>query len=157
MTALSPIPPKVRAIMPLCGSKNDGEALGACRAVGRVLAREGLNYVDLARAVRVAGDPPASADAGPVWNDEAWQRAACGTGTRTRPVRRRAYTFTPAQSLEHRRMALWVRNNDRGRLSPREREFVADISHQRRELTIGQADWLAILCDRLVMESRAAC
>lgn len=155
MNAPAPINPKVRRVLPMCGSPVDAEALSACRRVGTILAKDGLSYVDLAAAVRVAGDPsPADTSSrGPVWDDRAWRMAA----GRARPHRRRAYTFTPAQSGEHRRMALWVRNNDRGRLSCREREFIADISHQRRELTIAQADWLAVICERLALEERRAC
>ncbi|MCJ2023932.1 hypothetical protein [Methylobacterium sp. J-067] len=150
MTATTIRNPKVCRIMPMLGSSNDAEALSACRRVGAILEKDGQSYVDLAAAIRVEGD---MRPGGPAWDDRAWRAA---TGTRPRPHHRKAYTFTPAQSAEHRRMALWVRNADAGRLSDRERQFIRDIAHQRRELSVPQADWLAAICDRLVMEARCA-
>ena len=73
-----------------------------------------------------------------------------------RPIRRKIYTFTPKQTAAHRRLALWVRNNERGRLSDRERRFITDIASWRRELTIPQADWLTAIADRLDQEDRGA-
>lgn len=148
MSALA-INPKVRKVLPLCGSPVDAEALAACRRVGALLERDGLSYVDLADALPVQGAAPI----GPAWDEKAWRAAA---GPQNRPHHSRVRTFTERQSAEHRRMALWVRNAEAGRLSVREREFIHDIAHRRRELTIAQADWLAAICDRLAMEGRRA-
>ena len=136
------IPPKVVRILPLMGLPIDGEALGACRAVGRVLEHSGLTYRDLAQAIptKQSCDQPISM--GPV---PAYQ-----------PSRRKVSAFTPAQAAHHRRMALWCRNNERGRLTPREREFIANIASWRRELSVGQADWLTDITDRLEQEDRRA-
>lgn len=138
------IPPKVARIMPLMGSSMDGEALGACRAVGRVLDHSGLTYRDLAAAIPTREAAPGLGD-GRVQSPPAY-----------RPSRREVSVFTPAQSAHHRRMALWVRNNERGRLTPREREFIANIASWRRELSITQADWLTDITDRLEQEDRHA-
>lgn len=136
------IPPKVIKILPLMGSPVDGEALNACRAVGRVLQHSGLTYRDLAQAI-----PTTQAYEQPV---------SMGPTPAYRPSRRRVSVFTPAQTTHHRQMALWVRNNERGRLSPREREFIVNVSSWRRELSIHQADWLVTICDRLEQEDRHA-
>ena len=151
MTAPTIINPKALRVLPMCGSPVDGEALSACRRVGAILAKDGQTYNDLAEAVRSAGEALTTV---PAWDDAAWHAAA---DARARPYRRRKYTFTPAQTAEHRRQALWVRNVEAGRLSPRERKFIADITHQRRELTIPQSDWLAAIHDRLAMEAQPTC
>lgn len=134
------IPEKIARIIPLMGSPLDGEALGACRAVGRVLAHSGMTYRDLAAAI-----PTTKAHQRPV---------SMGPVPDYRPSRRKVSVFTPAQAAHHRRMALWCRNNERGRLSLREREFIANVASWRRELSIGQADWLTDITDRLEQEGR---
>ena len=137
------IPEKITRIMPLMGSPIDGEALGACRAVGRVLEHSGLTYRDLAQAIPTARVHEQPLSMGPT---PAYQ-----------PSRRKVSIFTPAQAAHHRRMALWCRNNERGRLTPREREFIANIASWRRELSISQADWLTDITDRLEQENRRTC
>lgn len=137
-------PPKVARIMPMMASPVDGEALSACRAVGRVLAQGGLTYRDLAQAIPTTQAAPANGD------------RRVQTTPAYRPSRRKTFTFTPAQTATHRRMALYCRNADRGRLSRRERDFIADIVAWRRELTIPQADWLTDITDRLEKEDRPA-
>lgn len=148
MSALT-INPKVRKVLPLCGSPVDAEALAACRRVGAILAKDGLSYVDLADALAVESNAPD----GPTWNERAWSAAA---HPRARQARRRPCAFTEKQAAEHRRMALWVRNAEAGRLSERERQFIRDVAHQRHGLSVAQADWLSAICDRLVMEARCA-
>lgn len=149
MTAPAAINPRALRVLPMLGSPVDAEALSACRRVGAILAKDGQNYNDLATAIRVAGEATAS---GPTWDSAAWDAA----GAYVRPYRRKKYTFTPAQASEHRRQALWVRNAEAGRLSQRERQFITDICHQRRELTVAQADWLAVIHERIAMENRHA-
>lgn len=136
------IPHKITRIIPLMGSPVDGEALGACRAVGRVLEHSGLTYRDLAQAIPTARGYEQPVSMGPT---PAYQ-----------PSRRKVSVFTPAQAAHHRRMALWCRNNERGRLTPREREFIANVASWRRELSVGQADWLTDITDRLEQEDRRA-
>jgi hypothetical protein len=136
------IPSKITRIIPLMGSPVDGEALGACRAVGRVLEHSGLTYRDLAQAISTTRPYEQPVSMGPV---PAYQ-----------PSRRKVSVFTPAQAAHHRRMALWCRNNERGRLTPREREFIANVASWRRELSIQQADWLTDITDRLEQEDYRA-
>ena len=143
MNARTLVPPKVCNIIPMLGSPLDGEALGACRAVGRVLDQAGLDFHALAASINTS--PTGEADPSPF---------GFGPVPPYRPIRRKRWAFTPKQTADHRRMALWCRNADGGRLSRREREFVANIASWRRELTIPQADWLSVICDRLEQEDR---
>ncbi|WP_264051672.1 hypothetical protein [Methylobacterium flocculans] len=139
------IPPKVIKILPLMDSPVDGEALGACRAAGRVLRHSGLTYRDLAAAIPTTVPPET------LHNVQGFEPSPA-----YRPSRRKVSVFTPAQTTHHRQMALWVRNHERGRLTPREREFIVNVSSWRRELSIPQADWLVTICDRLEQEDRQA-
>ena len=156
MTGAPAIPEKVRRIMPTLGSSVDGEALGACRAIGRTLGAVGLDYHDLARAIPTKADnvmlEPGHS---PQWNAAQWRSASKRPAPEYRPSRRKPSTFTPMQSAIHRRMALYCRNADRGRLSDRERAFVSEISASRRELSVRQLDWLSTITDRLDMEDRS--
>ena len=153
------IPEKVRRIVPTLGSSVDGEALGACRAIGRTLGTAGLDFHDLARAIPVrsdlVGDAHEDRRPAPKWDAAQWRSASTRPPPEYRPSRRKASVFTPTQSALHRRMALFCRNADRGRLSDRERAFVSEISASRRELTVRQYDWLSTITDRLDMEDRS--
>jgi hypothetical protein len=60
MTALV-IPSKVPSLVRLLASENDGEALGAARALGRVLSNEGMSFHDLAD--RLTHAPPYASEA----------------------------------------------------------------------------------------------
>lgn len=148
MNARSPIPEKVRLLVPVLSSPHEGEVVGTARAIGRVLGTAGLTYHDLAAAIPTAGD----AVRVPEWDAAGWRAANPAPAART--TRRKVYTFTPAQSAAHRKMALYCRDADRGRLSPRERDFVSNVASWRRELTIAQADWLGDITDRLEQEDR---
>lgn len=59
MTALV-IPSKVPSLVRLLASENDGEALGAARALGRVLSNEGMSFHDLAD--RLIEPPPCASE-----------------------------------------------------------------------------------------------
>lgn len=153
------IPPKIRSILPLCGSSTDGEALGACRAIGRTLGTVGLDFHDLAKAIQTG---PIKADnvhldrrSAPKWDDAQWRSASTRPAPAYRPSRRKASIFTPLQQAVHRRHALWVRNAEGGRLSDKERSFIASVVHQRHELSLAQADWLVDIVDRIDMEDRS--
>ena len=152
MTASSLIPMKVRAILPLCGSEIDGEALGACRAVGRVLNAAGFDFRDLAAAIRV--DEPAV-------GYEMSRRRDKSTAERSRgPIPpydayswRRAYT--PGQEAEHRARVRFCQGQA-WRLTAWEREFVNNVARLHGNLSIKQGDRLAAMTDRLDMEARRA-
>ncbi len=51
---LHPVADQVAKLLAMLGSDQDGEALAAARALGRVLASAGLGFTDLAEAVRQA-------------------------------------------------------------------------------------------------------
>ena len=158
MNGTPTIPEKVRRIIPTLGSPVDGEALGACRAIGRTLGTAGLDFHDLARAIPVVPETLHNVQGlrspSPKWDAAQWRSASMRPPPEYRPSRLKASVFTPTQSAIHRRMALFCRNADRGRLSDRERAFVSEISASRRELTVRQYDWLSTITDRLDMEDR---
>lgn len=158
------IPDKARKVIPLLGSPNEGEALGACRALGRVLAGSGLDFSDLAAAIPFAEsdapgraqtdvpsrpDPRAAAQpAGPfrapapAWED--WR------GEWARRFRR-PRAFTPRQEAQQERMTAFCRAHA-SRLGPRERAFVGSLRSRLDGLTILQAEWLTDICARLEWE-----
>ena len=154
MNAPSLIPMKVRAILPLCGSAIDGEALGACRAVGRVLDAAGLDFRDLAAAIPIgesAADPDQSSRR---------REKPCGAARFRGPIPpfnvyswRRAYT--PSQEAQNRRQVAYCQGQ-RWRLSPRERSFIDNIARLHGNLSVRQGDWLAVLTDRLENVGRCA-
>lgn len=140
------IPTRVRLLVPMLGSDMDGEALNACRAIRRTLAGAGLDFHALADAIGA----DAAAQARPA------QPPRAGEPPQYRPQRRHAWTFTERQTATHRQMARYCRDNDKGRLSRRERNFIWTIATQGRELTMPQADWLADITDRLEKEDGRA-
>jgi hypothetical protein len=62
--ALAPVAPKLALLIPLLASDRDGEALGACRAIGRTLKSAGCDFHDLAAALTTPS-PPRRRDAWP--------------------------------------------------------------------------------------------
>ena len=56
MTAVAHLPaavaPKIAKLIPMLGTSNDGEALAACRAMGRALHAAGSDFHALAAAIR---------------------------------------------------------------------------------------------------------
>ena len=128
------IPLRVVKLVPVLGSPSEGEALGACRAIGRTLRGAGQDFHALAAAIRTSGS--ATAQAAP--RTEPWMRPAPAY----RPSRSQPWTFTPRQSAEHKRIAQRCLAADCGRLRSRERDFLESVIASRRELTIAQLDWL---------------
>jgi hypothetical protein len=57
MSALAAIAPRVAHLIRLLGSSQDGEALGACRALGRVLANAGTDLHELAASIEAQAAP----------------------------------------------------------------------------------------------------
>jgi hypothetical protein len=57
MSALTPIAPKIAPLVRMLGSPVDGEALAACRAIGRTLDTAGMDFHDLAEVVERAALP----------------------------------------------------------------------------------------------------
>lgn len=150
MNARSPIPSKVRLLVPVLASPHDGEVVGTARAIGRVLDSAGLGFHDLAAAIPTESD----VDPIPAWDAAGWNAAARPTANPHAPIRRERSVFTEKQSARHRQMAVFCKNADRGRLTARERDFVNNVAFWRRDLSIAQADWLTDICDRLETEDR---
>ena len=57
MSAIAAIAPRVAHLIRLLGSSQDGEALGACRALGRVLANAGADFHELAASIEAQAAP----------------------------------------------------------------------------------------------------
>ena len=57
MNALAPVASKLSPLVRMLGSPIDGEALAACRAIGRTLNTAGCDWHDLALVVERAGLP----------------------------------------------------------------------------------------------------
>ena len=147
----APIPDKVRRIIPTLGSPVDGEALGAARAIGRVLESAGLGFCDLAAAIPAGPRPSRITQPMP---------AAPRPGSRAGPIPpfnlyafRRAYT--PRQEAQHRERVAFCQSRP-WKLSPWEREFLENVARLHGNLTIRQGDRLAALTDRLEQEERRA-
>ena len=138
---MNAIPPKIRTMVPMLGSEQDGDVLAAARGIGRTLAGVGLSYHELAQAIPTQAPharKPSDLDHAdwPRWR-ETWARS------------HRSRTYTPRQEATHRAQAKFCRDEDRGRLNPRERRFVHDIAKLHGALSIAQSDWLAAITDRL--------
>ncbi|MEO1102907.1 MAG: hypothetical protein AAFW98_04120 [Pseudomonadota bacterium] len=123
MTALAPIPPKIKQLIPLLASNQDGEVVAAVRAINRTLSQQGLDFHDLAAA-------------------------ACVSATAKGPTSTRASDLDPE---EWREVVLFCADR-RARLSNREAAFVTSILYrvsQNREPTPKQAKWMFDIYDRL--------
>lgn len=163
MTMHRPIPASVRALLPLCGSENDHEALGACRGIDRKLQAAGLDWHALAAAIPTADflasekivPAPGQAD-GERTEFSRWREKPCA-GTRIRPFDAYAWkrAYTPKQEVEHRKRVHFCLSRP-WCFSAKERAFLSDIEKLRGNLTIRQGDWLAALTDRLDRELRPA-
>ena len=149
MNAVPHIPPIIRRLVPVLGSPVDGEALGACRAIGRVLTRSGLGFTELANAIPTGetkradvtlGRPAPSRRTGP---------------TRPRDVYALHRTYTPRQEAQHRARVVFCQSQP-WRLTSWEREFLDNIARLHGNLSIRQGDRLAALTDRLDQEARRA-
>lgn len=147
MNAPTVINPKVRKVLPLCGSPLDAEVLAACRRIGAILAKDGLSYVDLAGVLPVEGTAPSH----PTWNEEAW-RTAARPPARPRPCR----AYTPRQEQEHRARVRFCQNYP-GRLTEWERGFVASVARLHGNLSIRQGDRLAVIVDLIERKGRCPC
>lgn len=119
--ALASVAPRLALLIPRLASQHDGEAVATVRAIERILASAGLDLHDVARAIAAPAAPDAIA----------------------------APTRQPSQSGDWRRLAAWCRDHDGGRLTQKQRAFVADMVTWRGEPTAPQAEWLRAIADRL--------
>lgn len=151
MTMAAPIPALVKRILPTLGSSTDGEALGACRAIGRTLKAAGLDFHDLAAAIPT-GEPRGGERFEPSRRDN-----SVGAN-RIRPFDAYAWkrAYTPRQEAENRARVRFCQ--DRAwRLNDWERGFLNNVACLHGNLSIKQGDRLAAMTDRLDMEARRAC
>jgi hypothetical protein len=120
---------RVGRLIRLLASDRDGEALAACRALGRELAAAGLDFHDLADRI----EQPPAVDRGP----------ATPSGRRTRP----GPTEPEPGRADRKAVAQWLL--DHAKLSAKELVFVASLVAWRdRLLTEKQSAWFAEIVDR---------
>ena len=122
--ALAPVAPKLAKLIPLLSSDKDGEVVATARAIGRTLKNAGLDFHTLAHAI----------DAEPkvvvIYRDRS----------------------APAEPDTWGALARWCRDNDRGVLGSKEREFVRDIAPRLicdGEPSEKQAAWLRAIYAKL--------
>jgi hypothetical protein len=123
--ALAAIAERLGKLIPRLATDQDGEVVATARAIGRTLHSARLDFHDLAQAVV------------------------------TEPAPVVVYRERPAPSSEPQSwsaLARWCRAQDLGRLTPREREFVADMCAKLvldAKPTDKQANWLRSLYAKL--------
>lgn len=126
---LTPIAPRLAPLLGKLASDHDAEVIGAARAAGKLLAKAGLTFTDLGRAIAEPRERVVYVERPPD------------------PPRRDP---RPCQR-DWRQVAAWCwRRADR--LRGGERDFIRQLAtggwrHPR--LTEKQAAWLAKICDRL--------
>lgn len=127
MNALAPIAPRLVPLVRMLGSPVDGEALAACRAIGRTLDTAGLDFHDLADVVERA--------ALPVVVDQPRQEAS------------------PAPELKPWQLtAMACIRAGMGRLKPMELDFLRGMVHWPGEPSEKQARWLDAIASALGIE-----
>jgi hypothetical protein len=112
---LAPITDKIGKLIPMLGSDRDGEVVAAVRALGRTLASIGADWHELAKAL--AAEPKTVV----------------------------VYRDAPAHDETWLIIAEYCRDNDKGRLTPKERSFVRDMTFRLvngGQPTERQAGWL---------------
>lgn len=152
-----PIPESVRVLLPLCGAENDHEALGACRGIGRKLQAAGLDWHALAAAIPTGG-PDVNDLGGAAHFEFSRRREKPCASARIRPFDAYAWkrAYTPRQESENRARVRFCQ--DRAwRLNEWERSFLNNVARLHGNLSIKQADRLAVMTDRLDMEARQPC
>lgn len=124
--ALTAIAQRLGKLIPRLATDQDGEVVATARAIGRTLQSAGLDYHDLAQAVVTEPTPVI--------------------------VYRERPAPAPSEPQSWSDIARWCRTQDLGRLTPREREFVADMCAKLvldAKPTDKQANWLRSLYAKL--------
>ncbi len=127
MTALAPVAGKIVPLVRMLGSPVDGEALAACRAIGRTLDTAGMDFHDLADVVERA--------ALPVVVDKSLEEPAP------------APELKPWQST-----AMNCIRAGMGRLKPAELDFLRGMVHWPGAPSDKQARWLSAIASGLGVE-----
>ncbi len=122
MSALAPIADKIGKLIPRLASEHDGEVVATVRAMGRTLASIGADWHELAKALS-AEPEKVVVYRGPPAHDETWLI-----------------------------IAELCRDNDKRRLTPKERRFVLDMTYRLvngGQPTERQAEWLQAIYTKL--------
>lgn len=127
MMALAHVAPKLAPLVRMLGSPVDGEALAACRAIGRTLDTAGVDFHDLADVVERA--------ALPVVVDKPLEEPAP------------APELKPWQST-----AMNCIRAGMGRLKPAELDFLRGMAHWPSEPSDKQIRWLNAITSALGLE-----
>jgi hypothetical protein len=136
---------KLRKLILMLSSDQDGEALAAARAIQRTLEADGADIHELAD--RVGGRKLSEAEMQRIY-DEAFRRgrdaAAADSG------------FHNTDGPTFHEMALAIQQNANGRLRPNETQFVDDmvVWCAKREPTEKQGKWLLVLYSKIVKRRR---
>lgn len=129
MAALTTVAPRLSKLIPRLATDHDGEVLATVAAIRRTLEGAGL---DLHALAAVLSDPS------PAPRPKAPRRA---------PRKKKSKAPDPMAEV-----AIWCRDNEAGRLNPREREFIHDMIerlHLWGDLTEKQAAWLHVIHAKL--------
>jgi hypothetical protein len=121
-------------------SDKEGEVVAAARAIRRTLDGAGSDIHEL--AARLKGGKLSKAEMQRIYDagvQDGKDAAAASAG------------FTSTEGPTYLEMANYCDEHDNGRLTPREREFINDMTrwYVRREPTEKQAKWLHLLWVRL--------
>ncbi|MCJ2018024.1 hypothetical protein MKK84_11395 [Methylobacterium sp. E-065] len=138
--------------------------MAAARAIGRVLDRAGLGFTDLAAAIQtadfLAGEKivpaPEQADVRPDEFSRRREKRCAGAPIPPFNVYAFRRAYTPRQEAEHRARVAFCRSRPWD-LTEWERGFLNNVARLHGNLSIRQADKLAVMTDRLDMEVRRAC
>jgi hypothetical protein len=134
MTALAPVAPKLAPLVRMLGSPVDGEALAACRAIGRTLKTAGCDFHDLAKAIEGPAEP----------------RVVVLYRDREPPARREPETGEHWRDMARRCLGHF------GDLRPAERRFLQDIIRWRGKPTAKQMTWLLAIAEALGVDRERA-
>src|SRR5262245_35195115 len=131
--ALTNIAPQVTKLLRLLASPIDGEALGAARALKRVLSSASLDLHDLAKVLEFS-----------IRHDA--RRAAATAHNRSSGLQE-----APGAPWQVREMLRYCRDHAI-QLSPKEYDFVATLTNRRGPPSERQLEWLCSIYSRLTTE-----
>lgn len=167
MTLPTEITDRLQKLIPLLGSDNDGEALGAARAIGRTLQAAGLDFHALAERIR----PGTAEVARVVYSDVPYATPDYNYADAFRQARPPVTPHEPADALTRsfglpiyteERLAPWwdvaqhclklnrtIQRKHGGRfLREFEMKIIRDIASGARTPTNAQASWLETVVAR---------
>jgi hypothetical protein len=143
VNAVTRFPAQVAKLIPRLASDQDGEVVAAARALDRTLKGAGLDLHALAAVVE---KPPEVREV-VVYRERSAEPQPWPSWRYSR------------QETTWSEIARWCRDNDRGRLSPKERGFVNDMAARlvmNGQPTERQAEWLRGIHAKLNRSENAA-